>query len=59
MFAIAPGPLLGFLGDDPAEVGGISSGEFEEALVALLGKDAGGLSASTITRLKECERALN
>jgi transposase-like protein len=32
---------------------GISTGEFEEALVALLGKDAGGLSASTITRLKE------
>ena len=32
---------------------GISSGDFEEALVALLGKDAGGLSASTITRLKE------
>jgi putative transposase len=26
---------------------------FEEALVALLGKDAGGLSASTIGRLKE------
>ena len=32
---------------------GISTGEFEEALAALLGKDAGGLSASTITRLKE------
>jgi putative transposase len=32
---------------------GISSGDFEEALVALLGNDAGGLSASTITRLKE------
>src|SRR5256886_10809459 len=32
---------------------GISSGDFEEALVALLGKDAGGLSASTIERLKE------
>jgi len=32
---------------------GISTGDFEEALVALLGKDAGGLSASTIGRLKE------
>jgi putative transposase len=32
---------------------GISTGQFEEALVALLGKDAGGLSASTIARLKE------
>jgi putative transposase len=27
---------------------GVSTGDFEEALVALLGKDAGGLSASTI-----------
>ena len=32
---------------------GISTGDFEEALVALLGKDAGGLSASTIARLKD------
>ena len=32
---------------------GISTGQFEEVLVALLGKDAGGLSASTIARLKE------
>ena len=32
---------------------GISSGDFEDALAALLGKDAGGLSASTIGRLKE------
>jgi len=32
---------------------GISTGEFEEALAALLGKDAGGLSASTINRLKD------
>jgi hypothetical protein len=32
---------------------GISSGDFEEALAALLGKDAGGLSASTIGRLKD------
>jgi Transposase, Mutator family len=30
---------------------GISSGDFANALRALLGKDAGGLSASTITRL--------
>ena len=29
---------------------GISTGGFEEALAALLGKDAGGLSASTIAR---------
>ncbi len=27
---------------------GISTGDFEEALAALLGKDAGGLSASTM-----------
>ena len=32
---------------------GISTGDFEAALGALLGKDAGGLSASTIGRLKE------
>ena len=32
---------------------GISTGDFAEALVALLGKDAPGLSASTISRLKE------
>ena len=32
---------------------GISTGGFEEALAALLGKDAGGLSASTIARLRE------
>jgi len=32
---------------------GISTGDFEEALVALLGKAAGGLSASTISRLKD------
>jgi putative transposase len=30
---------------------GVSTGDFEEALAALLGKDAGGLSASTIARL--------
>ena len=32
---------------------GVSTGDFEDALVALLGKDAGGLSASTIGRLKD------
>jgi putative transposase len=32
---------------------GISTGDFEEALAALLGKQAPGLSASTIARLKE------
>src|SRR3979490_2677795 len=32
---------------------GVSTGDFEEALIALLGKDAGGLSASTIGRLKD------
>jgi putative transposase len=32
---------------------GISTGDFSEALAALLGKDAPGLSASAISRLKE------
>ncbi len=32
---------------------GISTGDFEEAMAALLGKDAPGLSAATISRLKE------
>jgi putative transposase len=32
---------------------GVSTGDFEEALLALLGQGAGGLSASTIGRLKE------
>ena len=32
---------------------GVSTGDFEEALVALLGKDASGLSASTIGRFKD------
>jgi putative transposase len=32
---------------------GVSTGAFEEALAALLGNDAGGLSASTIGRLKD------
>jgi transposase-like protein len=32
---------------------GVSSGDFEAALAALLGPDAGGLSASTVARLKD------
>ena len=32
---------------------GLSSGDFAEALAALLGPDAGGLSASTVARLKD------
>jgi putative transposase len=36
---------------------GISSGDFSEALAALLGPDAPGLSASTIGRLKEAWQA--
>ena len=32
---------------------GVSTGDFEEAFLALLGKDAGGLSASTVSRLKD------
>ena len=36
---------------------GISTGDFSEALAALLGAEAPGLSASTITRLKEVWRA--
>jgi putative transposase len=32
---------------------GVSTGDFTEALLALLGKDAGGLSPSTIGRLKD------
>jgi putative transposase len=32
---------------------GVSTGDFEEALAALLGPDAGGLSASTVARLKD------
>ena len=35
---------------------GVSTGDFEEALVALLGKDAGGLSAATVGQLKEAGR---
>jgi transposase-like protein len=32
---------------------GVSTGDFAQALSALLGQDAGGLSASTVARLKE------
>ena len=32
---------------------GISTGDFSEAMAALLGKDAAGLSASAIGRLKD------
>ena len=32
---------------------GVSTGDFAEALAALLGPDAGGLSAATIARLKD------
>ncbi len=32
---------------------GVSTRDFEQALAALLGHDAGGLSASTVARLKE------
>src|SRR5699024_5194678 len=31
---------------------GVSTGDFQEALCALLGKQAGGLSANTVSRLK-------
>jgi hypothetical protein len=35
---------------------GVSTGDFEQALLALLGKEAGGLSASTIGRFeRSCE----
>jgi hypothetical protein len=34
---------------------GVSTGAFEEALIALLGKEAGGMSASTVGRLKEAQ----
>ena len=36
---------------------GVSTGDFTEALSALLGKDAPGLSASTVSRLKESWQA--
>ena len=35
---------------------GISTGDFSEALEALLGPDAAGLSATTVVRLKEVWR---
>ncbi len=36
---------------------GLSTGDFSEALTALLGKDAPGLSASTVSRLKDSWQA--
>jgi len=36
---------------------GLSTGDFSEALAALLGKDAPGLSASTVSRLKDSWQA--
>jgi hypothetical protein len=39
--------------DTDPHLKGISTSDFAEALMALLGTDAGGLSASTIARLKE------
>jgi transposase-like protein len=36
---------------------GLSTSDFSSALTALLGKDAPGLSANTISRLKRCGRA--
>jgi hypothetical protein len=38
---------------------GLSTGDFSEALAALLGKDAPGLSAATISRLMEYEASRN
>jgi putative transposase len=40
-------------GRQGADSKGVSSGDFEEALLALLGKDVGGLSALTIGQLEE------
>jgi putative transposase len=48
----APAEEPGGADPDPLSQGRLH-GDFEEALVALLGKDAGGLSAATIGRLKE------
>ena len=36
---------------------GVSTGDFSDALVALVGPHAAGLSASTVTRLKQCWEA--
>ena len=36
---------------------GVSTGDFSEALSSLLGSEAPGLSASTISRLKECRQS--
>jgi len=37
---------------------GVSTGDFNEALAALVGPNCPGLSASTVTRLKTCWEAL-
>ena len=37
---------------------GISTGDFEEALIALLGENAGGMSATTVGRLKVANASL-
>src|SRR3981081_92259 len=53
-FASLCAPIEEPRGADPDSLSeGHLPGDFEEALIALLGKDAGGLSASTIGRLKE------
>ena len=46
-------PVRGFKTMKTAYAKGISTGDFAEALAALLGPDAGGLSASTVARLTE------
>jgi transposase-like protein len=52
-FAVLCAPIEESRGVPILYLRGISSGDFAEALSALLGKDAGGLSASTIARLKD------
>jgi transposase-like protein len=46
-------PVLVHTEADIARLKGISTGDFEEALAALVGREAPGLSASTIARLKD------
>jgi hypothetical protein len=38
---------------------GVSTGDFDEALIALLGNDAGGLSASTVGRSAKIQKCGN
>ena len=38
---------------------GVSTGEFDEALIVLLGNDAGGLSASTVGRSAKIQKCGN